>query len=292
MFEWIPETRFLTQRLFNGFLTELKTEALRVVSELKSVSRDYSLPIKDNYESLDDVTAAIRKAGVESYRLMVFLDFTRSNEYQGAKTFGGRNLHEICGDTNPYEDTMNCISQTLSEFDDENMVPFYIFGDSKTKDTDVRCIVPKRGKDAMFPLDQLSRIYREQASGIKMSGPTSFTPCIDRAVNYIKKETSGYHIVLIITDGKTMTFEEDKKAFIEASKYPLSFVIVGVGDGPFDEAKEFDDMLGRKFDNVQFVDYAQFADKGEFRRALFALNALMEIPEQYQAVRQLGYLKK
>ena len=126
-----------------------------------------------------------------------------------------------------------------------------------------------------------------------MSGPTSFTPCINQAIKHFKGDDNpGYHIVLIITDGETMTAEEDRKAFIAASSYPLSFIIVGVGDGPFNAAKEFDDMPGRKFDNVQFVEYAKIANKGRHREPLFALHALMEIPEQYQAIKHLGYLKR
>ena len=72
------------------------------------------------------------------------------------------------------------------------------------------------------------------------------------------------------------------------SNLPLSIIMVGVGDGPFDLMREVDDALpARKFDNFQFVNFTEVAASTAHaplaqREALFALRALMEIPEQYR----------
>jgi E3 ubiquitin-protein ligase RGLG len=83
------------------------------------------------------------------------------------------------------------------------------------------------------------------------------------------------------------------RAIIEASKWPLSIIVVGVGDGPWDEMKKYDDGLPeRRFDNFQFVNYTgitENADNADPDRA-FALHALMEIPDQFRAIRDLGML--
>ncbi len=83
------------------------------------------------------------------------------------------------------------------------------------------------------------------------------------------------------------------EALVNASSYPLSIVLVGVGDGPWERMEEYDDLLPmRKFDNFQFVDYFKAINGGKRKnaQAAFALHALMEVPDQYKAIRQLGYI--
>lgn len=60
----------------------------------KRLEEKYS-KIDDNYISLDQVTEALAGAGLESSNLIVGIDFTKSNEWTGAKSFQRRSLHQI-----------------------------------------------------------------------------------------------------------------------------------------------------------------------------------------------------
>jgi hypothetical protein len=96
--------------------------------------------IKDRFTSLAAVQEALRQRGLESSELIVGVDFTSSNTYSGAATFGGRSLHEISahpGELNPYQQVLRIVADTLRPFDDDHLIPAYGFGDARTKDRDV-----------------------------------------------------------------------------------------------------------------------------------------------------------
>ena len=99
--------------------------------------------------------------------------------------------------------------------------------------------------------------YTEVAPHVNMSGPTSFAALVNKAVEIVQK-TKQYHILIIIADGQVTSVNETAQANTRASNFPLSIVMVGVGDGPYDQMKEFDDNLtSSRFDNFQFVNFAE-----------------------------------
>jgi len=98
---------------------------------------------------------------------------------------------------------------------------------------------------------------------------------------------------VIIADGQVVEEHEHstREAIVEASNYPLSILVVGVGDGPWDRMNEYDDTLPqRRFDNFQFVELEGVTRKSKYPDAAFALHALMEIPDQYKSIVNLGLI--
>ncbi|XP_077212762.1 copine (Calcium-dependent phospholipid-binding protein) family [Tasmannia lanceolata] len=256
-----------------------------------------SMSIADNFSSLDEVISSLRDSGLESSNLILGIDFTKSNEWTGKYSFNRKSLHAIGGTPNPYEQAISIIGRTLSPFDEDNLIPCFGFGDASTHDQYVFSFFPDQQSCNGFE-EALAR-YREIVPHLKLSGPTSFAPIINASIDIVEKSNGQYHVLVIIADGQVTRnpnmqpghFSAQEQATIDAivtaSYFPLSIVLVGVGDGPWDSMKQFDDNIPqRSFDNFQFVDFTKIMSENRdtaTKEAEFALAALMEIPFQYRA---------
>ncbi|WVZ21577.1 hypothetical protein V8G54_008899 [Vigna mungo] len=240
--------------------------------------------IGDNYKSLDQsmlvytecmqcncycilnlssqVTEALSNAGLESSNLIVGIDFTKSNEWTGARSFQRRCLHYIGHEQNPYEQAISIIGKTLSSFDEDNLIPCFGFGDASTHDQEVFSFYPDERFCQGF--EEVLGRYRELVPQLRLAGPTSFAPVIEMAITIVEQSGGQYHVLVIIADGQVtrsvdtehgqLSAQEKKtvEAIVKASEYPLSIILVGVGDGPWDMMKQFDDNIpARAFDNFQ-----------------------------------------
>ncbi|KAG2300512.1 hypothetical protein Bca52824_036984 [Brassica carinata] len=241
---------------------------------------------------------------LESSNLIVGIDFTKSNEWTGARSFNRKSLHFIGNSPNPYEQAITIIGRTLAAFDEDNLIPCYGFGDASTHDQDVFSFNPEDRFCNGF--EEVLGRYKEIVPQLKLAGPTSFAPIIDMAMTIVEQSGGQYHVLVIIADGQVtrsvdtengqLSPQEQKTvdAIVQASKLPLSIVLVGVGDGPWDMMREFDDNIpSRAFDNFQFVNFTEIMSKNKaqsFKETEFALSALMEIPQQYKATLELSLL--
>lgn len=79
--------------------------------------------IANQYRTIEQVQEALRTNGLESCNLIVGIDFTKSNETSGKKSFGGKSLHNISGYyVNPYQQVIDILGRTLESFDEDNVI--------------------------------------------------------------------------------------------------------------------------------------------------------------------------
>ncbi|CAH1775150.1 unnamed protein product [Owenia fusiformis] len=273
---------------FSGFFQSCSNSKPNSVMKLYGATHINA--IADKFTSIDDVTKAIRKAGLESSNLIFGIDYTMSNEWQGKTTFQGKNLHDMSSggaSPNPYQQVISIIGETLSPFDDDGIIPTFGFGDISTKD---KAVFPFRQEGYCNGFHDVLASYNQLTPSVKLSGPTNFAPLIHQAIQIVQ-QTKSYHILIIVADGQVTSEKQTINAIVEASKWPLSIIMVGVGDGPWDMMREFDDKLPtRKFDNFQFVDANGVFQNYRNKEPAFALHALMEIPDQFKEIKKLGLL--
>nr|GMD31382.1 E3 ubiquitin-protein ligase RGLG2-like [Ipomoea batatas] len=148
----------------------------------------------------DMVTDALARAGLESSNLIVGIDFTKSNEWTGARSFHRKSLHHIGNEPNPYEQAISIIGRTLSKFDEDNLIPCFGFGDASTHDQEVFSFF----SDERFcnGFEEVMSRYRELVPQLRLAGPTSFAPIIEMAITIVEQSGGQYHVLLIIADGQ------------------------------------------------------------------------------------------
>jgi E3 ubiquitin-protein ligase RGLG len=181
-------------------------------------------------------------------------------------------------------------------------VPSYGFGDATTSDTSVFSFLPHNRSAHGF--SEALATYQTLAPCVKLAGPTSFGPIIRHAAAITAASGNKFHALLLIADGQVTRSsdlpdgelsaqEQDTvDALVEASNtVALAVIMVGVGDGPWEVMRAFDDKVPqRRFDNFQFVEYndivnnaAPTASGAYAYDAEFALACLQELPEQVRA---------
>lgn len=120
-------------------------------------------------------------------------------------------------------------------------------------------------------------------------GGTEYAPVIkDVCEKYIEEEPADIPtLVLFITDGDNSDKSETTKAITKASKYPIFWQFVGIGNSRFSYLEQLDEMGGRYVDNANFFsvnDLDKISDDELYNRLL------AEYPEWINKAKSLNMI--
>uniref|UniRef100_A0A8C0HRX6 Copine 8 n=1 Tax=Buteo japonicus TaxID=224669 RepID=A0A8C0HRX6_9AVES len=208
---------------------------------------------------------------------------------------------------NAYGMALKAVGEIIQDYDSDKMFPALGFGARLPPDGRVSHEFALNGNPQnpyCHGIDGVMEAYYRSLKSVQLYGPTNFAPVINHVARYAAsvKDGSQYFVLLIITDGVISDMAQTKESIVNASKLPMSIIIVGVGPAEFDAMEELDGDVVRissrgKFaerDIVQFVPFRDYIDRSGnhvLSMARLAKDVLAEIPEQFLSYMRVRGIK-
>ena len=249
---------------------KIKTEELN-----EGVIENINLPKIDNLkikisskETKGNNLIKLLKQGL-NLNLSIAIDFTGSN---GAPWLD-YSLHKIKdGFINNYEKAMRENTKIISIYNKEDKYDIYGFG--ANVNGEFKEIFNINGTDdpSIKGIENIISEYKKTVNSVQLSGGTYFSPIIKeikRKCETNKDNDFNYNILLIISDGIIDDINETIDSIIEASKFPISFIIIGIGANVSNDMKRLNGENGKLIsskgevlnkDIVQYVHFNDYAD--------------------------------
>ena len=250
------------------------------------ILRAHSFAISQEISFLDYIQ------GGTQMNFSVAVDFTASN----GNPNDHRSLHHMRPGQidNQYTTAIRSVGEIVEDYDSDKMFPALGFGARVPPTMQVShefFLNLRQDSPYCSGVNGLLQAYTNAIQHVQLYGPTNFSPVINHVLQFARTYQDGrqYFVLLIITDGIITDLDATKAAIINASHFPMSIIIVGVGDEDFSamEALDSDDGLlkfnGRKAcrDIVQFVELRKFVNQQKmWDKALLAKEVLAEVPGQ------------
>ncbi|XP_030612092.1 copine-3-like [Archocentrus centrarchus] len=220
----------------------------------------------------------------------IAIDFTGSN----GDPESPQSLHYISPDGyNEYLAAIWAVGNVIQDYDSNKMFPVFGFGAQVPPSWQVSHLFPVNFNQAhpfCAGIEGVVDAYRQCLPQLKLWGPTNFSPIISHVACFARQAlqqrmASQYFVLLIITDGVITDMDQTRAAIVEASRLPMSIIIVGVGGADF-SAMEFldsdDKLLLSPHGDVASRDIVQFVPFRNFQGNSMALaqSVLAELPDQ------------
>uniref|UniRef100_A0A803W6L5 Copine 8 n=1 Tax=Ficedula albicollis TaxID=59894 RepID=A0A803W6L5_FICAL len=208
---------------------------------------------------------------------------------------------------NAYGMALRAVGEIIQDYDSDKMFPALGFGARLPPDGRVSHEFALNGNPQnpyCHGIDGVMEAYYRSLKCVQLYGPTNFAPVINHVARYAAsvKDGSQYFVLLIITDGVISDMAQTKESIVNASKLPMSIIIVGVGPAEFDAMEELDGDVVRissrgrfaERDIVQFVPFRDYIDRSGnhvLSMARLAKDVLAEIPEQFLSYMRVRGIK-
>lgn len=124
------------------------------------------------------------------------------------------------------------------EFDDDGVMETWRFSDSTKQLRDVK-------------MDNIAGYVKKNIQN--PMGGTNYAPVIKDIVKFYKNTRVPVYVIFI-TDGDNWDKGETTSIIKEASKLPIFWQFVGLGNNGYSYLKDLDDMTGRYVDNADFFE--------------------------------------
>ncbi|XP_061825837.1 copine-2 isoform X2 [Nerophis lumbriciformis] len=221
----------------------------------------------------------------------VGIDFTASN----GNPLEPSSLHYINPlGSNEYLAAILAVGQIIQDYDTDKMFPALGFGAQLPPDWKVShefAINFNPTNPFCSGVEGIAQAYSACLPHIRFYGPTNFAPIINHVARFAaqalqQEKAAQYFTLLIITDGVISDMDETRHSIVQASKLPMSIIIIGVGNADF-AAMEFLDgdasVLRSNTGEEALRDIVQFVPFRDFRNApkeTLAKSVLAELPQQ------------
>uniref|UniRef100_A0A671VV19 Copine-2 n=1 Tax=Sparus aurata TaxID=8175 RepID=A0A671VV19_SPAAU len=281
----------------HDFIGEFQTTVTKMSEAQNSVEVEFDCinpkkqKKKKNYKNSGIIIVKLCKVRMDGW--IVGIDFTASNGNPREPS----SLHYINPlGSNEYLTAILAVGQIIQDYDTDKMFPALGFGAQLPPDWKV-CVYWVVLLVLMSLLlfhvcvEGIAQAYSACLPHIRFYGPTNFAPIISHVARFAaqalqQEKAAQYFTLLIITDGVISDMDETRDAIVQASKLPMSIIIIGVGNADF-AAMEFLDgdasVLRSSTGEEAVRDIVQFVPFRDFRNApkeTLAKSVLAELPQQ------------
>ena len=256
---------------------EFEEKVVKIITEELDIgfTENINLPKIDNLKikiSSEEIKCnnmiKLLKQGL-NLNLSIAIDFTGSNRHPSDYY----SLHKIKdGFINNYEKAMRENIKIISIYNKQDKYDIYGFGAEINDEFKEIFNINGTADPSIEGIDNIISEYKKTVNSVVFSGGTYFSPVIQefkRKLETNKNNDFNYYILLIISDGLIGDIDETIDSIIEASKFPISFIIVGIGADVSNDMKTLNGENGKLIsskgevlnkDIVQYVHFNDYAD--------------------------------